>query len=70
MVKTKEKIKNNVFLMPSFWNESVMIKKFNVDFLKYMKQSFKEQRATNLKNTSLLSETCSNYGKMIKKIGL
>jgi len=70
MVKTKDKINDNIFYMASIWNENVMIKKFNVEFIKYMKKSFNEQDKTLIKNNSLLSETCRNYSKITKNIGI
>jgi hypothetical protein len=70
MVKTKNKIDDNIFYIASVWNENVMIKKFNVEFIKYMKKSFNEQDKAIIKNNSLLSETCRNYAKITKNIGI
>lgn len=61
MVKTKKNPVQNVFYLPNQWNENVMIKKFNVDFLRYMAKSFKEQSTEILNENSKLSIECKKY---------
>lgn len=61
MVKTKKNPVQNVFYLPNKWNENVMIKKFNIDFLRYMAKSFKEQSTEILNENSKLSIECKKY---------